>query len=116
MLFLNAIKKLRLTFLHVFPFSLRPETPAARMPQIPANIIKRRAKILRESGNRQLNKTLKNSINTFQNVLIETDKGVGHCENFLPAKVNKAEKGKIYKCKIIGLENNILIGEINESI
>ena len=46
----NLIKKCNLTHLHVFPFSIRKSTPASKMPQIPKNIIKKRAKILRELG------------------------------------------------------------------
>ena len=113
---LNAIKKLNLTFLHVFPYSPRPETPAARMPQIPLNIRKERAKSLRELGDKQFKLELKKSINTFHNVLVETDTGIGHSENFLTVKVRKAKERKIYKCKIIGIENNMLIGDIHEPI
>ena len=57
----NAIERLKLTFLHVFPFSSRPGTAAAKMPQTPSNIIKERAKILRDHGNEQLKKELKKS-------------------------------------------------------
>tara|TARA_B110000008_G_scaffold149806_2_gene151132 strand:+ start:1744 stop:2994 length:1251 start_codon:yes stop_codon:yes gene_type:complete len=113
---LNSIEKLNLTFLHVFPYSSRPETPAARMPQIPLKEIKKRAKFLRESGDIQLKKELKKSINTFHNVLVETATGVGHSENFLTVKVKEATERKIYKCKITGIENNMLIGDIHESI
>jgi threonylcarbamoyladenosine tRNA methylthiotransferase MtaB len=113
---LNSIEKLNLTFLHVFPYSSRPETPAARMPQIPLKEIKKRAKSLRESGDIQLKKELKKSINTFHNVLVETATGVGHSENFLTVKVKKATERKIYKCKITGIENDMLIGDIHESI
>ena len=113
---LNAVKKLDLTFLHVFPYSSRPGTPAAKMPQTPNNLIKERAKKLREVGEYQLQNKLKQSINTIQNVLIETKDGVGHCENFLVAKIKNAKNRKVYKCKIIGIENNMLVGKIYESI
>ena len=113
---LNAIKKLDLTFLHVFPYSPRPGTPAAKMPQTPISLIKERAKKLREVGEYQLQNKLKQSINTIQNVLIETKDGIGHCENFLVAKIKNAKHRKVYKCKIIGIENNMLVGKIYESI
>ena len=100
----------------MFPYSPRPETPAARMPQIPLNIRKERAKSLREFGDKQFKLDLKKSINSFHNVLVETDTGIGHSENFLTVKVRKAKERKIYKCKIIGIENNMLIGDIHESI
>ena len=113
---LSAIKKLDLTFLHVFPYSPRPGTPAAKMPQTPISLIKERAKKLREVGEYQLQNKLKQSINTIQNVLIETKDGIGHCENFLVAKIKNAKHRKVYKCKIIGIENNMLVGKIYESI
>ena len=113
---LDAIERLKLTFLHVFPFSARPGTAAAKMPQTPSNIIKERARILRDHGNQQLKKELKNSINTIQNVLVETDEGIGHSENFLPIKVNQATERKIYTCKIKSIQNNMLIGDIHGHI
>jgi threonylcarbamoyladenosine tRNA methylthiotransferase MtaB len=113
---LNGIKKLNLTFLHIFPYSARPGTTAARMPQVPLSIIKERAKTLRVFGNKQLKRELKKSINTFHNVLVETETGIGHSENFLSVKVLKAKERKIYRCKVTGIENNMLIGEIHGSI
>ena len=113
---LNSVKKLDLTFLHVFPYSSRSGTPAAKMPQVDKKLIKERAKKLREMGKYQLQNKLKQSINTIQNVLIETKDGVGHCENFLVAKIKNASKRKIYKCKITGIEENMLVGKIYESI
>ena len=109
---LNAIKNLNLTFLHVFPYSSRPETAASRMPQIKKSIVKDRAKELRHQGERQLQKQLNNSIDSIQNVLVESELGIGHSENFLTTKVIGAKKRKIYKCKIVGIENNMLIGKI----
>jgi len=113
---LNAIKELNLTFLHVFPYSSRPGTPAAKMPQVNSEIKRQRAKELRDCGHYQLKQNLDKSINSIQNVLIESEKGIGHSENFLTTKVLEAKERKIYKCKIIGIENNILIGKINGSI
>ena len=109
---LNAIKNLNLTFLHVFPYSSRPETAASRMPQIKKSIVKDRAKELRHQGERQLQKQLNNAIGSIQNVLVESELGIGHSENFLTTKVIGAKKRKIYKCKIVGIENNMLIGKI----
>ena len=80
------------------------------------NIKKERAKLIREVGESQLHKKLKQSINTIQNVLVETKEGIGHCENFLVAKIKDAKYKKIYKCKITHIENNMLIGIIYESI
>ena len=96
---LNSVKKLDLTFLHVFPYSSRSGTPAAKMPQVDKKLIKIRAKKLREIGEYQLQNKLKQSINTIQNVLIETEDGVGHCENFLVAKLKMLHKEKYINVK-----------------
>ena len=53
------------------------------MPQIKISVIKRRAKELRDKGDYHLRKTLKQAKNSIQNVLVESESGVGHCENFL---------------------------------
>tara|TARA_B100000686_G_scaffold354693_1_gene466457 strand:+ start:2820 stop:4070 length:1251 start_codon:yes stop_codon:yes gene_type:complete len=113
---LTAVKKLNLTFLHVFPYSPRPRTPASKMPQINSNVKKQRAKELRDHGEHQLKQALDKSINSLHNVLVETENGIGHSENFLTTKVLGANERKIYKCKIIGVENNMLVGKINGSI
>ena len=52
---LNSVKKLDLTFLHVFPYSARSGTPAAKMPLVDKKLIKERAKKLREIGNYKRN-------------------------------------------------------------
>jgi len=108
---LNAIKNLNLTFLHVFPYSQRTKTPASKMPQVLNCIRKKRAKELRDYGDFQLRKILKKSVNSIQEVLVEDNNGIGHSENFLTVKVLNAKNRKILKCKIIGIENNILIGK-----
>ena len=76
------------------------------------SIVKDRAKELRHQGERQLQKQLNNAIGSIQNVLVESELGIGHSENFLTTKVIGAKKRKIYKCKIVGIENNMLIGKI----
>ena len=59
---LDLVDKCNLTHLHVFPYSPRDNTPAARMPQIDKSVIKDRAKILRQKGMEKLKKYLKNCI------------------------------------------------------
>ena len=69
------------------------------MPQVDKKLIKERAKKLREIGKYQLQNKLKQSINTIQNVLIETEDGVGHCENFLVLKLKMLHKEKYINVK-----------------
>src|SRR5699024_8135305 len=67
----NAVKECDLTFLHVFPYSPRTGTPAARMPQVDGNLRKERAKRLRELGELQLNKHLSTLVGKTMPVLVE---------------------------------------------
>jgi threonylcarbamoyladenosine tRNA methylthiotransferase MtaB len=75
-----------LTFLHVFPYSPRPGTPAARMPQVAGAVIKDRAKRLRDTGEAALQRRLASEIGTVRNVLIESPTQ-GRTEHFVPVDV-----------------------------
>ena len=78
---LELINECNLTWLHVFPFSIRNGTPASRMPQVNGEIIKFRAKKLRNVGQVQVQKYLDYSVGKNHNVLIE-GKGKGRTETF----------------------------------
>ena len=91
---LNSIKiiqELPITYGHIFPYSERPETKAALMPQVPKHIRKERAKQLREETEKNLI-NLKNKLKgTSQKVLIEGN-GKGRLENYLQIDVDKTYK------------------------
>ncbi|TNE59939.1 MAG: MiaB/RimO family radical SAM methylthiotransferase, partial [Alphaproteobacteria bacterium] len=70
-----------LTLLHVFPYSIRPGTPAAKMPQVPGDVIKARAARLRAKGEEALARHLQSMIGTTQEVLVENPH-MGHTPNF----------------------------------
>jgi len=106
---LNNIKKLNITHLHVFPYSARNGTPAAKMPQISIDIRRKRAKELRKVGNKNYNSFLKSQINKEHNVLIETSDGLGKTENNLKVKIKNANKGAIVKFMPNAIHNNHLI-------
>jgi threonylcarbamoyladenosine tRNA methylthiotransferase MtaB len=93
---------------HVFPFSPKRGTPAARMPQVPPLIAKQRAGRLREASARRKAAWLEGMVGTTQRVLIEKN-GLGHAENFAPVRA-AGETGKIVGVKIMGVENGVLIG------
>jgi threonylcarbamoyladenosine tRNA methylthiotransferase MtaB len=78
---LSIISELEIVHGHVFPYSPRPRTPAARMPQIDPPTIKRRAAELRAAVAERRKKWLRHLIGTPQTVLAEAD-GTGHAENF----------------------------------
>ena len=83
---LDLVDACHLTQLHVFPFSPRPGTPAARMPQLDARTIKERAARLRGKGEAALAAHLGSQVGTRRRVLAERG-GIGHTEQFLTVKL-----------------------------
>ena len=75
---LDLVEECGLTFLHVFPYSPRPGTPAARMPQVAGGAIKERAKRLRAAGEAALRQRLEAEIGATRDVLIESDEAGPH--------------------------------------
>lgn len=67
---------------HIFPYSPRTGTPAARMPQLDRGVIKERAEALRASANERKGAWLQSMIGTTQRTLVELDQWRGHAENF----------------------------------
>ena len=113
---LKIIKECNLTHLHIFPYSIRNNTPAARMPQIPRDIIKIRAKILRDEGKIQMRNYLKNQIGNSAFMLVEQVKenvSYGKSQHFTKIKIdNFIKKGEIVKCMITGISDDILNANI----
>ncbi len=111
-MFLNSkkiINDCNLTYLHVFPYSNRPNTPASKMPQVNREIIKERSKVLRIEGKKNLNNFLINQIKYKHKVLFES-KNKGHSENFIPIETKKNYKiGKIFSIKCSSVKNGKLI-------
>ena len=77
-----------ITFGHIFPYSPRPGTPAAKMPQVDRATIKARAAILRETTALRKAALLANMVGTTQRVLIELDGQSGHAENFATVRLD----------------------------
>jgi threonylcarbamoyladenosine tRNA methylthiotransferase MtaB len=94
---------------HIFPFSPRPNTPAARMPQVEREIVKARAARLREAAARRRAAWLDNLIGTAQRVLIEGDR-TGHADNFAPVAVAGARKGDVVTARITNRDGDHLVG------
>ena len=108
---LNLIKECGLTWLHVFPFSPREGTPAARMPQMDRSIIKERAARLRLSGELAVKDHLAAQIGLEHNVLIE-NKRMGRTEGFTEVLFNKDQiKGSIVNAKIVDKSLKQLIAQ-----
>ena len=88
------VEECGLTFLHVFPYSPRPGTPAARMPQVAGPAIKERARRLRAMGEAALRKRLASEIGATREVLIESATA-GRTEHFLPVAIGGETPGAV---------------------
>jgi threonylcarbamoyladenosine tRNA methylthiotransferase MtaB len=105
---LRIVDDCGLTYLHVFPFSPRPETPAARMPQLDKDIVRQRAQRLRIRGEERLFRFLNNSIGATQRVLVETLNS-GRNEQFAQVKfVQSLSPGAIVNAHVTGASANYL--------
>jgi threonylcarbamoyladenosine tRNA methylthiotransferase MtaB len=106
---LDIVDECGLTHLHVFPFSPRPGTPAARMPQVAREIVKERARRLREKGEAALRRHLDSEIGQTRDVLIETD-AIGRTAQFTPVRVPEAvQAGSIVSLRIATHDGRHLI-------
>jgi threonylcarbamoyladenosine tRNA methylthiotransferase MtaB len=83
---LDLVDACGLTHLHVFPFSPRPGTPAARMPQTKREVIKERARRLREKGQAALRRHLEAQVGARRQVLVESPE-LGRTEHFTRARL-----------------------------
>jgi threonylcarbamoyladenosine tRNA methylthiotransferase MtaB len=84
---LDLVDDCALTTLHVFPFSPRPGTPAARMPQVDRAVVKERARRLREKGEAVLVRYLAREVGARRRVLAESA-ALGRTEQFTPVRLN----------------------------
>jgi threonylcarbamoyladenosine tRNA methylthiotransferase MtaB len=106
---LDLIDDCGLTLLHVFPFSPRPGTPAARMPQLDRALVKERARILREKGEAALVNRFDREVGARRLVLTERG-GVGHTEQFMPVKLSTPiEPGRILDLTMIAHDGRQLL-------
>jgi threonylcarbamoyladenosine tRNA methylthiotransferase MtaB len=97
----DLVEACELTFLHVFPYSPRPGTPAARMPQVAPDIIRQRAKRLRATGAAALQRRLAAEVGATRDVLIESATQ-GRTEHFLPVAIADETRGAVRRLKITG--------------
>ena len=106
----KLVKEASLTHLHVFPYSERPGTPAAKMSQIPVPERKARAAELRVLGEKMHHELLQEMIGKTAAVLVESD-GMGWTENYLHVILTeKYPAGEIVSIKIKGVKENALVG------
>jgi threonylcarbamoyladenosine tRNA methylthiotransferase MtaB len=96
---------------HIFPYSPKQGTPAARMPQVPVSVVKERARRLRQASSGRKADWLKRLIGTRQRVLVERDGSTGHAESFAPVRVHGGEATKVSTVLIKELRDEMLIGD-----
>ncbi|HME30880.1 MAG TPA: tRNA (N(6)-L-threonylcarbamoyladenosine(37)-C(2))-methylthiotransferase MtaB [Pseudolabrys sp.] len=106
---LDLVDECGLTQLHVFPFSPRPGTPAARMPQVDRTLIKERARRLREKGEAALRRHLDLEIGARRRVLAES-RALGRTEQFMPVRLTPSvEPGVIVELTVTGHDGRQLM-------
>jgi threonylcarbamoyladenosine tRNA methylthiotransferase MtaB len=103
------VEEAGLDYLHVFPFSPRPGTPAARMPHVPRALVRERAARLREAGAAALARALAARVGTTARVLVEQD-GFGRSEHYAPVRVI-GTPGAIASVRIAASTGTMLVGE-----
>ena len=112
---LDLVDQCHLTHLHVFPYSPRINTPAARMPQVDKSIIKDRANTLRQMGMEKLKQRLSKKVGKKNLILVEKtqdENSIGKDQNFFNVIVNeKIKEGNIVACVYTGISNDMLIAK-----
>lgn len=100
---LALVEEAGLSFLHVFPYSARPGTPAAKMPPVKGPVIKDRARRLREAGEAALQRHLERQVGRELNGLVEKP-GVARADDFTEiAFVGEAPVGEIVPMWVTGV-------------
>jgi len=106
---LDLVAECGLTHLHVFPYSPRPDTPAARMPPVPGDVVRARAARLREAGAAALAGHLAGEIGRTHRVLTERG-GIGRTEAFTPVRLaGDVPAGEFRDVTIAGHDGTVLI-------
>ncbi|HVH73407.1 MAG TPA: tRNA (N(6)-L-threonylcarbamoyladenosine(37)-C(2))-methylthiotransferase MtaB [Stellaceae bacterium] len=108
---LDLVEECGLAFLHVFPYSARPQTPAARMPQLAGPLVKERAARLRAAGAAALARDLAARVGETGEVLVERP-GQGRAAFYAPVRFAGAgETGEILPMRFAGANPDSLLAE-----
>ncbi len=109
---MELVEQCDLTYLHVFPFSPRPGTPAERMPQTNRQTVKERSRRLRELGKRRISDHLSGQHGRIVELLMENDHR-GRTPQFTEMKLDRSiAPGEIIEARVDGFENGILTGSL----
>lgn len=106
------IEECRIVHAHIFPFSPREGTPAARMPQVDPMTVRERAALLRKTAARVRRDWLATLVGTVQSVLVERPGDAGHAEDFAEVRfAARHEPGTLISARITAAADDHLIGE-----
>ena len=110
---MRIVDECDLTFLHVFPYSEREGTPAAKIPnKVPVPTRKERAARLRQKGEEQLQKFLKQNLNKDMNIIMEKN-GIGRSENFAPVRIDdNIDAGALLSVSVTSISGDVLQGKL----
>ncbi|MBF0679930.1 MAG: tRNA (N(6)-L-threonylcarbamoyladenosine(37)-C(2))-methylthiotransferase MtaB [Devosia sp.] len=107
---LSFITEANLTYIHAFPYSPRPGTPAVRMPQVDTGTARKRATLLRAAGEKQFAALCESRIGRQESVLVERN-GISRTEQFVPVHVPDTTHGDLVSVTITGRGARGLVGE-----
>ncbi|HHY48183.1 MAG TPA: tRNA (N(6)-L-threonylcarbamoyladenosine(37)-C(2))-methylthiotransferase MtaB [Alphaproteobacteria bacterium] len=105
---LSMVEEAGLTYLHVFPFSPRPGTPAAKMPQVGRRVARERAARLRQAGEIQFARHCARRVGLTESVLVERE-GLGRTEQFVPVRLAAGKPGEIVAVEIAEADGSGLV-------
>ncbi|MGZ5986185.1 MAG: tRNA (N(6)-L-threonylcarbamoyladenosine(37)-C(2))-methylthiotransferase MtaB, partial [Caulobacteraceae bacterium] len=112
---LSLVEEAGLAYLHVFPFSPRPGTPAAKMPQLPRSVIKARAERLRAAGEEALRRRLDGLVGRTVHGLVERE-GLARAEDFTEvAFEGLAPAGSIVPLTLTGHDGRKALARLAQS-
>ena len=108
---LAFVQEAALPYLHVFPYSERPGTPASRMPAVPKPVRKDRAAVLRAAGSAEAGRFFAQQIGRTVSLLTEAERS-GHTEHFAPVRLAVASApGRLIQVRVTGATDDALLAE-----
>jgi threonylcarbamoyladenosine tRNA methylthiotransferase MtaB len=108
---LRLVEEAGFSFLHVFAYSPRPGTPAAKMPPVPGAIIKERAARLREAGNAAKARHLRSLLGQRKILLMERG-GIGRTPCFTAARLDGVPHGRFITARLTGIAGDTMVAEL----
>jgi threonylcarbamoyladenosine tRNA methylthiotransferase MtaB len=110
---IDLVRQCQIVHGHIFPYSPKNGTPAARMPQVEAQIIKARARALREAVAVERAHWLQSLIGSTQKIAVEKGGGAGHAENFAYVKLDRPmPEGDIVSAQVMQIKDGALHAEV----